>query len=58
MSIADTYRAMSDEIKRAAKETDDEGVRSAYLALAELWRRATLRADGFPVRTDEYGIPD
>jgi hypothetical protein len=49
---------MSDEIKRAAKETDDEGVRSAYLALAELWRRATLRADGFPVRTDEYGIPD
>ncbi len=30
LSIADTYRAMSDDIKRAAKETNDEGVRRAY----------------------------
>lgn len=58
MSIADTYRAMSDDINRAAEETNDEGVRRAYLALAELWRKATLRAEGFAVPTDEYVIPD
>ncbi len=58
MSIAQTYRAMSDDIKRAAEETDDEGVRRAYLALAELWRKATLRAEGFPTRGDEYALPD
>lgn len=58
MSIADTYRAMSDDIKRAAKETDDEGIRRAYLALAELWRKATLRAEGFSIPADEFVIPD
>lgn len=58
VSIADTYRAMSDDIKRAAKETDDEGIRRAYLALAELWRKATLRAEGFSIPADEFVIPD
>ena len=48
MSIAETYRAMSDDISRAARETNDEAVRSAYLALAELWDRAALRTSGFP----------
>lgn len=58
LSIADTYRAMSDDIEREAKRTDDEGVRRAYLALAELWRNARLRADGFSVPTGEHVIPD
>lgn len=58
MSIADTYRAMSDDIKRAANETNDEGVRRAYLALAELWRKATLRAEGFSIPGGEHVIPD
>ena len=58
MSIAETYRAMSDDINRAATETDDEGVRRAYIALAELWRKATLRAEGFSISRDEYVIPD
>ena len=58
MSIAETYRAMSDDIRRAATETDDEGVRRAYIALAELWRKATLRAEGFSISRDEYVIPD
>ena len=50
MSIPDTYRAMSDDILRAATGVDDEEVRRAYLALAEIWRK---RADGFPVLADE-----
>ena len=59
MSIADTYRAMSEDISRAAKETDDEAVARAYLALAELWRKAALRADGsFLLPVVEYVIPD
>ena len=58
MSIAETYRAMSDDINRAATETDDEGVRRAYIALAELWRKATLRAEGFSISRDDYVIPD
>lgn len=59
MSIADTFRAMSDDIIRAAKETDDEGVRRAYLALADLWRKAALRADGFHVPAEKlHVIPD
>ena len=57
MSIADTYRAMSDDVGRAAKETDNEGVRSAYLALAELWRQAALRAEVLltPANSSETG---
>jgi hypothetical protein len=58
VSLADTYRAMSDDVGRAAKDTDNEGVRRAYLALAELWRKAAARADGFPIPADEYAIPD
>jgi hypothetical protein len=42
MSIADTYRAMSDDMSHAAKETDDEALQRPYLALAELWRKAAL----------------
>lgn len=50
MSISATYRAMSDDIIRAATEVDHEEVRRAYLALAEIWRK---RADGFPVLPGE-----
>ncbi len=59
MSIANTYRAMSDDVGRAAKETDNEGVQGAYLALAELWRQAALRAEGFliPANSSETGRP-
>jgi hypothetical protein len=46
VSVADTYRAMSEDIKRAATEVDDEEVRRAYLALGEIWQK---RADAFPV---------
>ncbi len=53
MSIADTYRAMSDDIGRAANDVDDEGVRTAYIALAELWPQASHRADGFPISVGE-----
>ncbi len=49
---------MSDDINRAAEETNDEGVRKAYRASAELRPKATLRAEGFAVPTDEYVIPD
>jgi len=50
---------MSEDISRAAKETDDEAVARAYLALAELWRKAALRADGsFLLPVVEYVIPD
>lgn len=37
MSIADSYRAISEDITRAAEVTNDEEVRLAYLALAGLW---------------------
>jgi hypothetical protein len=50
VSIPDTYRAMSDDILRAATDVDDEEVRRAYLVLAEIWRE---RADRFPVLADE-----
>ena len=59
MSIADTYRQMSEDISRAAKETDNEAVARAYLALAELWSKAALRADAsLPLPVVEYVIPD
>ena len=48
MSIADSYRAMSNDITQAAKEVEHEDVRRAYLVLAEMWSRAALRADGVP----------
>jgi hypothetical protein len=50
VSIPDTYRAMSDDILRAATDVDDKEVRRAYLVLAEIWRE---RADRFPVLADE-----
>lgn len=58
MTIADTYRAMSEDVSRAAKETDNDTVRRAYLALADLWRKAALRADGFALPAAEFVIPD
>lgn len=42
---------MSDDIERAATEVDDEAVRRAYLALAEIWRK---RAEGLPAVVDEH----
>ena len=60
VSVADTYRAMSDDVGRAAKESDDEGVQSAYLALAELWRQAALRAEGLliPANSPKHAASD
>lgn len=58
VSLADTYRAMSDDVRRAAKDTNNQDVRRAYLALAELWRKSAARADGFPIPAGEYTIPD
>ena len=45
MSIADTYRAMSEDVRRLANETKDEGVREAYLALAKLWGERSIALD-------------
>ena len=42
MSIAETYRAMSEDVRRLADEAKDEGAREAYLALAKLWRERSL----------------
>jgi len=49
MSIADSYRAMSDDIRAAAEKVEHEDVRRAYLVLAELWSRRAMRADGVTV---------
>jgi hypothetical protein len=51
MSIADTYRSMSEDVRRLANETKDEGARDAYLALAELWRERSLRLESGVVLT-------
>ena len=45
MSIADTYRSMSEDVRRLADETKNEAVRDAYLALAELWRERSIRLE-------------
>jgi hypothetical protein len=45
MSIADTYRAMSEDVRRLANETKDEAAREAYLALAKLWRERSVKLD-------------
>jgi len=42
MSIAETYRAMSEDVRRLADEAKDEGAREAYLALAKLWQERSL----------------
>ena len=57
MSIADTYRAMSRDIGCAAEETDDEGVRE-LIRSGRTMAESSLRAEGFPVPTDEPVIPD
>jgi len=46
VTIADTYRAMSEDIRRAAEEIKIEDVRRAYLALAELWWARAMHLDG------------
>jgi hypothetical protein len=51
MSIADTYRSMSEDVRRLADETNDEAARDAYLALAELWRERSIRLDSEVVFT-------
>jgi hypothetical protein len=51
MSIADTYRSMSEDVRRLADETQDEAAREAYLALAELWRERSVRLESGVVLT-------
>jgi hypothetical protein len=51
MSIADTYRSMSEDVRRLAHETESEAVRDAYLALAELWRERSTRSESGVVLT-------
>jgi hypothetical protein len=51
MSIADTYRSMSEDVRRLADETENEAVRDAYLALAELWRERSIRLESGVVLT-------
>jgi hypothetical protein len=45
MSIADTYRAMSTDIRQAAATNQNEDVRRAYLALAEMWATRAVQLD-------------
>jgi hypothetical protein len=45
MSIADTYRSMSEDVRRLANETEDGAARDAYLALAELWLERSVRLE-------------
>jgi hypothetical protein len=51
MSIADTYRSMSEDVRRLARETKDEAARDAYLALAELWHERSVRLESGVVPT-------
>ncbi|HYQ09086.1 MAG TPA: hypothetical protein VER26_19285 [Xanthobacteraceae bacterium] len=53
MSIANSYRAMSADIRDAAEKVEHADVRRAYLVLAELWSRAAMRADGYTVTVDQ-----
>jgi hypothetical protein len=52
MSIADTYRSMSEDVRRLADETENEAARDAYLALAELWRERSIRLESGVVSTN------
>jgi len=45
MSIAESYRAMSGDIRRAAEAVKNEDVRRAYLTLAEIWWTRSVRLD-------------
>jgi hypothetical protein len=50
VTIADSYRAMANDIRRAAESVDiAEDVRRAYLALAELWWTRSIQLDGAPL---------
>jgi hypothetical protein len=51
MSIADTYRSMSEDVRRLADETEEGAARDAYLALAELWRERSVRLESGVVLT-------
>jgi len=51
MSIADTYRLMSEDVTRLANEAEDGAARDAYLALAELWRERSVRLESGAVLT-------
>jgi hypothetical protein len=52
-SIANSYRAMSNDLRHAATKLEQPDVRRAYLVLAELWSRAAMRADGFAATIDQ-----
>ena len=52
MSIAESYQAMSNDMRAAAKKIEHEDARRACLVLAELWSRAAQRANGFTVSID------
>jgi len=54
MAIAETYRAMSEDIRRAAKLVSTEDVRRAYLALADLWWARSMRLDGARVSNARF----
>jgi hypothetical protein len=45
MSIADTYRTMSEDVRRLANETKNEAKRDAYIALADLWHARSIELD-------------
>jgi hypothetical protein len=51
MSIADTYRSMSEDVRRLADETEDGAARAANLALAELWRERSVSLESGIVPT-------
>jgi hypothetical protein len=53
MSIAESYRAMSRDIRREAEKVVHEDARRAYLVLAEMWSRKALRLDGVDVTIDQ-----
>ena len=48
MTIADSYRAMSEDIRRAAEAVEVEDVRRAYLELADLWLARSTHVDNVP----------
>jgi len=49
MSIADTYRTMSEDVRRLANETEGEAKRDAYIALAELWHARSIKLNSAAV---------
>lgn len=52
MSIAETYRAMSADIRRSAENTQEKHFRRAYLALADMWWARAVQLDA-----DDYRAP-